>query len=377
MFLEFGYIDAALAGGANADYLYSIADSLRGDASQGVYTIREWLTAVYKGKKEPSRDEFDLDWPSWLQDQKQQGEITAAQAEKLMNDQEAKLRFELENVFPIANKMTYGRATTFCPLFGDHNLQRKPEDALVTPARIKEAFDDIHAVDPSAFHRPVIYENPELGVAKENIHVQIMPDIILMPNAGLRGAMWQDIEGRKRNTPGRVFVPVFLLIDLKNLLMRIAGEFRWEMCKRTQGARWSDASYPSLTSEYFTYLQFYRGNKDLSLNAKALVKTELMRGRNVYRAVFVNNYIDWLMYESQASQRLNKVARRILSVYCPFPKDLREKLAQNPQYAEPLKAYELATQKDIQRLTNLINKIEKTRKRPPAQLLNELKFLER
>ncbi|MCL2499581.1 MAG: hypothetical protein FWE90_04500 [Defluviitaleaceae bacterium] len=374
MFLEFGYIDAALAGPPNADYLYSIADSLKGDPEQGVYTIREWMKAIYEGKREPSRDEFDLDWPAWLQDQKQTGEITAADVERLINDREAKLRFELENVFPIANKMTYGRATTFCPLFGDHNLQRKLEDAIVTPARIKEAFDEINEIDFSAFHRPVIYENAELGVAKENVNVRIMPEVILMPNVGLRGAMWQDIEGRKRNTPGRVFAPVFLLIDLKPMLMRIAGEFRWEICKRIMGMRWNDLSDPSLTAEYCDYLQFYRSNRDLSAEVKADVKLELTRAKNNYRTVFVNNYVEWLMYESNGSPRLNKQARRILMSYCPFPAAIREKLSNSPQYLEPLKNFGIKNQQRVQHLTRITNKLTQSGKEVPKELADELEF---
>jgi hypothetical protein len=375
MFLEFGYIDAALAGPTNADYLYSIADSIKGDPEQGVYTIREWLTAIYKGKKEPSRDEFDLDWPAWLQDQKTVGEITAADAARLLNDQDAKLRFEIENVFPIANKMTYGRATTFCPLFGDHNLQRKLDEALVTPARIAEAFDEIHAVDFSAFHRPVIYENPELGVAKENVNVRIVPEIILMPNVGLRGAMWQDIEGRKRNTPGRVFAPVFLLVDLKPMLMRIAGEFRWEICKRIMGMRWNDFSDPSLTAEYCDYLQFYRSNRDLSAEVKADIKLELTRAKNNYRTVFVNNYVEWLLYESNGSPRLNKTARKTLMLYCPFPAHIRERLANSPQYTEPLKFLGIKTQQRHQHLSRIINKLTQSGKQVPKELADELEFV--
>jgi hypothetical protein len=377
MFLEFGYIDPVLAGNANADYLYSIADSVCGDASKGVYTIREWLTAVYQGKKEPSRDEFDLDWPAWLQDQKQVGEITSAEAARLLNDQDAKLRFELENVFPIANKMTFGRSTTFCPLFGDHNLQRKLDESLVTPANVYEAFNEILEVDPAAFHRPVIYENTELGVAKENVHQQVMPDIILMPNVGTRGAMWQDIEGRKRNTPGRMFAPIFLLIDLKPMLIRLSGEFRWEMCKRIMGMRWNDLSDPSLTAEYCDYLQFYRTNRDLTVETKAEVKLELSRAKNNYRTVFVNNYLEWLLYESGGSPRLNKLARRILMTYCPFPAAYRDKIATNPQYAEPIKAFTVKNNQRLQHLSRIIAKITQSGKPVPQELLHELEFIKR
>ncbi|MCL2616494.1 MAG: cyclic nucleotide-binding domain-containing protein, partial [Defluviitaleaceae bacterium] len=258
MFLNFGYVDAALAGYENADYLYSIADSLKGDPDMGVYTLCEWFTAIYNGKKEPSRNDFDMDYAGYIRELKASGKLDAKAEARMLTDLEGKLRFEMENVFPIVNKITFGRITTFCPLFADHNVQRKLEVARVTPDTIKETLDEILTIDFSAFSRETMYTNPDAGVQRESVNVHVMPDIILMPNIGVRGTMWQEIEGAKRTTAARMFMPILLLIDLKPLIIRLTAEFRWEMCKRIQGSRWSDLSDPSLTSEYFHYLQFYR-----------------------------------------------------------------------------------------------------------------------
>ena len=40
-----------------------------------------------------------------------------------------------------------------------------------------------------------MYANVEAGIPKEVIHVEVLPDFILMPNVGNRGVMWQEIEG--------------------------------------------------------------------------------------------------------------------------------------------------------------------------------------
>ena len=47
-------------------------------------------------------------------------------------------------------------------------------------------------------------------------------------------------------------------------MIRLTGEFRWEMCKTEQGVHWNDVTDPSLTSVYFDYLQFYRKNHEIS-----------------------------------------------------------------------------------------------------------------
>ena len=375
MFLNFGYVDADLAGHEYADYLYSIVDSVKGDPSIGVYTICEWLTAIHTGKKEPSRNEFDTDYAGHLHELKVQRKIDAAEEARMWTDLDKRLRYEIESVFPTINKITFGRMTTYCPVFSDHNVQRGLEASRVTPASVKEAIEDIRKIDFSAFYRETLFSNHELGVPKETVSVEVLPDIIIMPNVGMRGIMWQEIEGKKRTTPGRMFLPVFYLNDLKQLLIRLTAEFRWEMCKRIQGVHWSDLTDPSLTSEYFHYLQFYRSNRELSTEVKTVVKSELVRAKNVYKTVFVSNYLEWMQYESKGSPRLNKIVRKILFMYCPFASDIREGLGQNPQYAEPLRRYVFKQQQREQHLTRSIEKISKANHVVPRELINELEYI--
>ena len=375
MFLNFGYVDADLAGHKNADYLYSIADALKGDEAMGVYTTMEWMMAIYQGKREPSRDDFDMDYVAYVREKKQGGKINAEEEQRLLNDLEAKLRFEIENVFPIANKVTFGRISTFCPLFSEHNVMRDLDVSMVTPAKLKDTFDELRKIDFSAYRRELSYTNEECGIPREYVHVELMPEIILMPNVGNRGSMWQEMEGRKRDTLPRAFLPIFLIEDLKKLIIRLTGEYRWEVIKRIQGPRWTDLSDPSLTSEYFNYLQFYRSNRDLSMDVKTTIKTELVRARNNYRSVFVANYMEWITYESNGSPRLNKFARRIMSEYCPFTAEIREKLALNPQYSELLKRYDVKMGQRNKHLENVIQKVTKLNKGVPKEILDEVEYL--
>ncbi|MCL2387280.1 MAG: hypothetical protein FWC89_06985 [Defluviitaleaceae bacterium] len=375
MFLNFGYMDAALAGYENADYLYSIADSMTGDPERGVYTAAEWLKAIYRGQKEPCRNEFDQDYPAYIAELKQQKRFDKKEEERLLADCENKLMFEIDNIFPVVNKLTFGRITTFCPIFSDNNVQRGLEASLITPDLIRQTFGEITAVDFSAFYRETMFSNAEIGVPRETVHVEVMPEVILMPNVGVRGIMWQDIEGRKRTTPARMFAPLFLLVDLKPLLVRLTGEFRWEMCKRVQGSRWQDVTEPSLTSEYCDYLQFYKHNRDLSTEIKATVKQELTRARNNYKNVFVQNYTEWVLFEANGSPRINRFARRLLMTYSPFALSIRQGLAQNPQYAEPLKRFNFKNQQREHHLSRLIQKLNQTGMEVPQELKDELKFV--
>ncbi|MCL2698916.1 MAG: cyclic nucleotide-binding domain-containing protein, partial [Defluviitaleaceae bacterium] len=374
MFLNFGYVDAALAGHENADYLYSIADSLKGDPGMGVYTVREWLLAIYNGEKEPCRNEYDEDFPAHLRELKNSRKIDDKEEARLLKDNMAKLRFEMDNVFQTVNKVTFGRISTFCPLFGDHNVQRKLEVSLLTPAILKAMLDEIRSLDFSAYYRPTMYSNPEIGIPKEVVNVEVLPDIILMPNVGIRGSMWQDIEGRVRTSPARMFMPMFLQTDLKAMMIQMTAEFRWEICKRIQGTRWNDMSDPSLTSEFCDYLQFYKTNRDLSQEVRAAIKLELVRAKNNFKSVFVLNYAEWMMYESKGSPRLNKNARKIMITYCPFPQEVREKLMQNPQFAEPINRWNHKKQQRTTHLSNVVHKAEQSKNGAPGELVGELEF---
>ena len=164
--------------------------------------------------------------------------------------------------------------------------------------------------------------------------------------------------------------------DIQVLLVRMTGEYRWEICRRTQGARWNDLSDPSLTSEYCDYIQFYKKNNELSPEAKEKIKTALTKARNSFKEMFVRDYIIWVLYEGKGSPRMNKLARKILFTYCPFPKEIRDKLISNPLYGEVIEKWKLKKAQEIHRFSNAVKKIENSGKNVPEELRRQQAFLE-
>ena len=187
--------------------------------------------------------------------------------------------------------------------------------------------------------------------------------------------MWQEIQGRVRNTHARFLLPVFDLEDMKDQVLHMCGDYRWEMCKRVQGARWNDVSDPSLTSEFFDYVQFYRKNHELSAEAKERVKLSLQRAKNSYKEMFVMDYMIWVAYESDGSPRLNKVSRGILSKYCPFPAKTRAALSANPTFKEVVEYYDRKQAQKIHRMEVLIQKVKNTGGSVPMELNMEMDYL--
>ncbi|MBQ6807216.1 MAG: hypothetical protein IJO97_07305 [Lachnospiraceae bacterium] len=376
MFFNFGYIDEQLAGMDNASYLYSIVDNLPSNPDENVYTIYEWLKAIYDGKKVPSRNEFDNDYTAYVHELKVTGKISAGEETSMLNNKKQRAAFELDNMFTSVNKMTFGRISTFSPIFSEHNILKELPNSLVTAAKVKESLNHIRSTDFSAFYRDTIYTNPDLGIGKEYISVEILPDMILMPNIGVRGVMWQEIEGRKRTTPARMMVSIFQMEDLNTLIVRMTGEYRWEMCKRVQGARWNDVSDASLTSEYFDYIQFYKKNRDLSADAKDKVKLSMQKAKNSFKEMFIRDYCSWILYEGAGSPRLNKVARTILFTYCPFAKEIRTKLKANPLYKDMMDRYDIKLGQKIHHMNNLFQKIKNLGADIPSDIQHQRNYLD-
>lgn len=374
MFLTFGFMDAQLVGEENINTLYALIEHLEMFNSENVYTIFQWLNAIYKGEKEPSRNEFDLDYPAYIADQRKNGLVKQADVPALLKNQEEKVKFELRNMFTSGNRITYGKITTFCPLLCEFDLLNSIDKMLVTVDKLDEALHNIRKLDFSVFYRDGMFSDPEKDVVREVIKKEVLPDIILMPNAGTKAMMWQETAGARRDTPGRFLFPILTAADLDEMMLETVGRFRWEICRKEQGVRWNDIREKSLTSEYCDYIQYYRKNHELSPDAKEKIKNALMRARNSYREVFVKDYVSWMKYEARGSYRLNRIARDIFVRYCPFTKEIRSELKANPMYTSGISRFEVENVRKTQRIVGVYEKYKKAGGQITQELRDNLLF---
>ena len=243
----------------------------------------------------------------------------------------------------------------------------------VTTSSIGQAINQLKSVDYSLFYREISNPNKDSSF-RENIHAEFLPDIILMPNIGIRGVMWQEIEGKLRASSSRFVFSIFHLEDIFATTIHMAGDYRWEICKRIQGYRWNDIATYSLTSEYFDYVQFYKKNRSLSTEAKERIKNNLQRAKNSYKEMFIRDYIQWILFESAGTPRLNKLSRGILNKYCPFPASTRETLKQHPQYKELLERFETLREQKLHHLQQFRKKLLLGSAPVPPQLDAEIEY---
>jgi hypothetical protein len=349
MFLAYSYMDEKLLSRKNLWTLYNISGDTAEEQSQ-VYNMKSWLQLIYGMKKDPSVNEFAMDYFDVFRELKKQGVVKDKDKGEYENNADKRLSFEINNMFMQNHRLCNKNTTAYLPILYDEIIVRELDKALVTPQKINAAIQRVLQVDYSAFHREISYYNMKKRIEKEFIMQAVKPDIILLPAYGANAVMWQEITGRARNTPGRFLIPIFTDGNLDAMLQRLIGEFRWELCKTMMSTAWNDISIKSLTSEYMDYIQFYKKNKEISEESKEKLKLQIKKHRGISRQVFVSDYITWINYESNGNTRLNKIVREILYKYCPFPKETREKLHNHPSFSAAAVQFENARTKQTKEL---------------------------
>lgn len=334
MFLNYGYLDERLLTKEQTIALYRLCDKQYPSSRYSVYTTKEWLEKIYRNEKDPSINDFGQDYYDLFRDMKKRKMVTDQDKPAYDNDYKAKLSFEVNNMIKTNQKVCHGQISSYFPILHKDIITRDLEKSVLTPEKISQAIDNILETDFSVFYREVWYRNDARGIEKEPIMKEILPDIILVPTFGSRGSMWQEITGRARNTPGRFILPAFTDENLSSLMLKLIGTFRWELCRTMMGIAWNDITEKSLTSEYTDYIQFYKKNHDLSEDAKAKIKVQIQKNRNLMKDIFTSDYDTWINYESKGILRLNKIARSILFRYCPLPKEARNALAKQPAFSD-------------------------------------------
>ncbi len=375
MFFFFGFVDENMAGAENTAALYKYALLWEDDPEGTILPAYKWLQKIYTMEVKPSKDEFDNDWGEHLKEEVRQGNVTQAQADAMLKDPKAMVSYEIHNMITSANKMTFGSVFSFIPVFYAQMVSRPLEQCLSSVEAVRAALNRVRSIDFGCFYRQGFTSYPELKINRYVYNVEVLPYIILMPNYGSRGVMWQEIEGRVRTTPAHFMFSIFHSENLENTMVSICAQFRWELCKRVQGVHYSDISDPSLTAEYVNYLQFYKKMSELSDDMKEKVRASLKKYGNNYRSVFASEYELYINNESNGIPKLNRVAREILFKYCTLSKKYRDALSVNPQYRKLLDAWRISQDEKEHTLDLFSRKILTMTKELPKEVQLEAEYL--
>ncbi|WP_024831984.1 hypothetical protein [Ruminiclostridium josui] len=359
MFLNFGYMDERLVTKEQAIALYRLCDKEYPKTQFTIYSSVKWLQEIYNNRKEPSINDFGQDYYDVFRDMKKRKIVTDLDRPAYEKDFNAKVSFEINNMLKTNQKVCHGHMSSYFPILHKDIITRDLEKSVVTPLKITDAIMNILETDFSVFYREIWYKNEQKNIEKEPIMKEILPDIIIVPTFGSRASMWQEITGRSRNTPGRFIFPAFTDENIYDMVLKLIGTFRWELCRTMMGVAWNDITEKSLTSEYTDYIQFYKKNHDLSEEAKEKIKVQIQKNRNMMKDIFTSDYDVWINYESKGILRLNKIARSILFRYCPLPKEQRANLAKQPAFTDLCIQMNTTRAKMAKSLTNKYAKLFK------------------
>jgi hypothetical protein len=374
MFLTYSYMDEKLLSPKNLWTLYDLSENSMRTGQDSVFSMKNWLQLIYNKEKDPSVNGFSQDYFDNFREMRKQGTIKESDKAAYDNNKEGRLHFEVDNMFKINHKLSNRHISTYFPILYDEVIVKDLDKALVTTQKVNEAIQKVLDVDFSAFHRQISYFNMKKRIEKEFIMQAVKPDIILMPVYGNNPIMWQDISGRVRNTPGRFILPIFTEGNIDDMVQRLIGNLRWELCKTMMGLSWNDISIKSLTSEYMDYLQFYKKNKDISEEGKEKIKNQIKKYRSISKDVFISDYIIWLNYESNGTIRLNKFTREILYKFCPFSKEIRQKLITHPSFTQLENRYENHRAKQAKDLENRYSKYTREGIALDQEMIDTLEF---
>ncbi|MDE6568548.1 MAG: hypothetical protein K2K70_12565 [Lachnospiraceae bacterium] len=340
MFLRYGYLSETLLSEELREELLSFERGVPNQGECQVYDMKEWLTAIIRGDKEPSKNDFDQDYQEYLREQKKVGAISADEMKKLEQDLKAKMHYEIQNMFRSNQRLLSGQTAIFVPFLYTEGCLASLSRSYLSKDKVTACIRKLCQIDYSVFYREILYTEGEWSEKKEHIMEEVFPDVIVMPGCGSKGLMWQELSGRKRNSKGRFLMPLFFEGELDAVMIALFGRFRWELCRTMQGGAWNNVQIKSLTSEYSDFIQFYKKNRELSDTRKEKLKLQIQKSRNNTREVFVLDYLNWIRHESKGGMLLSKPVREIMATYCPFSKEIRESIADQPLFKEAMARYQ-------------------------------------
>ncbi|MDR0641909.1 MAG: hypothetical protein LBG07_05550 [Treponema sp.] len=189
-------------------------------------------------------------------------------------------------------KMTIGRQGNHFPVLTSEYFHNGPNDTGFRE-NVISILAAIEGIDPECFHR--VYRNKSS---------RIVPHVILLPTYGDTGFCWEPFSRLNRATSrGRIAVPMYPK-NLYTAILSAVGDLRWQVAKEKASYYWMEEG---LTGNYYQWFQ-------------------KMKFRGNIKDYFVQDYIQWMIKESEGTQKLDKEVRGIFWRFMPFSQSVKEKL---------------------------------------------------
>lgn len=371
LMFRYGFFDEELVSNKTASLVYALKpEPVEEDLP--IYDTMQWLEGIMRQQFQPSINAMGENYEKHLREEARRKSIRTVVTPEELDKTETRIQFEIRNLIRECSRICSGELFNYSPILMDEALGGQFDKYLPGKKKFKEEFFKIKSIDFSAFYREVMYRNQDFGT-EEIIQKEVLPNLILLPSWGKRAMGWQ-VKERQKDSRGRIVYPFIILENMRKMIIESFGIYRWEILKEILGPSWNDISELTLTAEYMDYIQFYKKNKDLSIETKEKIAIDFKKARND-RERMVNDYLKWIEMESEGRPQLNKVVRNIFYRHIPFPKAIRDKIKDMPAYNELQQKFTNLKRKEIITMRNKYQKYLKTGKPLPPELEQNINFL--
>jgi CRP-like cAMP-binding protein len=371
--LHAGVIDETLLTEAEltaVDRLYT--GLLYTDETIPVMTLPYFLEKIYRSELNPSMSEMGELFHKVIKGQEKLSPRQREGVYLFQDTAEDRVRYEIRQILGEVSKVLSGSKKKALPFLFSEAFMGSADRLCLHPEELAGIVEKFKSRDFSAFYREVLLKNK---LSTEIIKQEICPYFVLFPTAGSRTLLWQEVDGTRKNTPGRIFLPLFYSEKIDDAVLALMASFRWELQKTIAGVKWTDPVEGGVVGAYYDYIGFYKKNPSLSTTAKEKLH-EFVKKTRSDKDRFSQDYIAWLNFEYEGKIKLNQVARDIFYRYCPFPADIRKEMAKKPLYADLENKYQNRKHKELLKMETKKRKFEKAGKPIPLELQDYIDFID-
>jgi len=189
-------------------------------------------------------------------------------------------------------KMTCGRQGNHFPILSREYFHASAREIGIRE-NILETLRWIESIDPEVYCRQY----------KSQLN-RIPPFVILLPSYGDFGFCWEPFDRYNRVTSrGRIAVPMYGK-NLQIAVLTAVADLRWQVAKEKASYYWMEEG---LTGNYYQWFQSQRLKGDV-------------------KEYFINDYLLWMLKESEGIQKLQKEVRAVFWRFMPFSPEIKAKL---------------------------------------------------
>jgi len=346
--------------------------NLYSDDSIPVMTLPYFLEKIYKGEVQPSMTEMGDQFNAVLKTQEKMTKKEKQSSTLFEDTPDDRVRFELRKVSKELSGMLYGNRKKSLPFLCSEILGGNASRFFIEPERLVKIIEKYRKRDFSLFYREVMIKH-ELG--SDFIQKESIPNFILYPGLGSRAIMWQELDGTRKDSRGRIFFPLFFIDKLNETVLTQLAYFRWELQKTLAGYNWTDPVEGGLVGVYYDYIRFYKKNPGITLEAKQRLE-EFIKKTKSDKDRFASDYATWVDMEFEGKVILNSFAREIFYRFCPFPVAVRTEMTKKPAYSSMENKFQNRRQKDVLKIKSKLIKFEKKKTKIPLAIQRYIKFLD-